>query len=531
VVFNANRQLWLRSIDDLVATPIRGTDQARVPFFSPDGQQLGFWGGDGQMKSVSIPGGAPVSLGPAPEWAYGASWAEDGYIYFGQGAGGISRVSENGGEPQVVVRMEEGEQAHGPELLPGGEWLLFTLRSGSGSWNAASIVAQPVSGGERKLLVAEGTDGRYVPTGHIVYALGGDLFVVPFDAGNVEVTGSSVSIVEGVQQAPSVTGAGQYAFSDRGGLVYMPGDASSVYQLVWLNRNGHIEPLPFEPSSSSNLDLSPDDQRIALEIQGDDGVWDIWIYEVGRGSRRTLLTTEGNNQYPVWSPDGEWVFFMSDRGGDFNLWKRRADHSFAAELVLERGAPVRPRSISADGEMLLFDTGVFPNSDVGILALDGDEEPEMLVATAADEAEGSFSPDGRFFAFMTNETGQFEVSVQEVSNGRTFSVSTSARGGDVPRWSRDGREIYYRSRRGPGILVAEVSIERFFAATPVKLSDIVMRRFVNFDVTADGQRFLVTVPVGTRDTGDTAPGARINVVLNWFEELKQRVSTTTSAPR
>ena len=234
-----------------------------------------------------------------------------------------------------------------------------------------------------------------------------------------------------------------------------------------------------------------------------------------------LLTTEGNNKYPVWSPDGEWVFFMSDRGGNNDIWKRRADRSLGAELVLDGEAPMRPRSISADGEMLLFDTGKFPNSDLGILALDGDEEPEMLVATAADEAEGSFSPDGCFFAFMTNETGQFEVNVRELSSGRTFSVSTSSRGGDVPRWSSDGREIYYRSRRGPGILVAEVSIERFSASAPLELSNIVMRRFANFDVTADGERFLVTVPVGE----DTAPPERLHVVLNWFEELKQRVAT------
>ena len=170
VVFAANRQLWLRAIDDLVATPIRGTELTRVPFFSPDGQQLGFWGNDGQIKSISVAGGAPVSLGSAPEFPYGASWADDGYIYFGQGPSGILRVSETGGEPESVVQMEAGEQAHGPQLLPGGEWLLFTLRSGSGSWSDASIVARPVSGGERKVLVTGGTDGGYVPTGHIVYS-------------------------------------------------------------------------------------------------------------------------------------------------------------------------------------------------------------------------------------------------------------------------------------------------------------------------------------------------------------------------
>ena len=531
VVFNANRRLWLRAIDDLVAAPIRGTEQASVPFFSPDGQQLGFWGGDGQMKSVSITGGAPVSLGPAPERAFGASWADDGYIYFGQGAGGILRVSANGGDPQVVVQMEEGEQAHGPQLLPRSEWLLFTLLTGSGSWNAASIVAQPVSGGEPKLLVAGGTDGRYVPTGHIVYSLAGNLFAVPFDADSIEVTGAPVSIVEGIQQAfGGVTGASQFAFSDRGGLVYMPGGgASGAFQLVWVDRDGQVGLLPFEPRSSQNLALSPDGQRIALQIQGDDGESDIWIYEVERGGSQVLLTTEGNNQYPVWSPDGEWVFFTSNRSGNYDIWKRRADRSLDAEQVLTTAADdVRPSSISADGERLLFDSGLFPNRDVGMLALDTDQEPEMLVATAADELQGSFSPDGRFFAFESNETGQREVMVRELSNGRTFPVSTSTRGGVGPRWSRDGTEIYYRSRIGSGILVAEVAMEPFSASDPLELLAIIHRSGVHFDVTADGQRFLVTVPTGGGDAGNTAPAARLNVILNWFEELKRLVPTSGS---
>jgi serine/threonine-protein kinase len=420
--------------------------------------------------------------------------------------------------------MEEGEQAHGPQLLPGGEWLLFTLTD-SGSWNEASIVARPVSGGEPKVLVAGGTDGRYVPTGHIVYSLQNNLFAVPFDVDNIEVTGGSVSIVEGVRQASMVTGAGQYAFSDRGGLVYMPGaGGSEAFQLAWVDRNGQVEPLPFEPRPSRYLDLSPDGQRTALEIQGDDGDYDIWIYEVERGGSQVLLTTEGNNRFPAWSPDGEWVFFASDRGDNSDIWKRRADRSLAAELVLDMEAPVLPTSISTDGEMLLFGSGVAPNFDVGMLALDTDQEPEMIVATAAEEELGSFSPDGRFFAFMSNETGQEEVYVREVASGRTFPVSTSTRGGAVPRWSRDGREIYYVSVTSPGILVAEVEMEPFSASEPREISDIVMRAFNNFAVTADGQRFLVTVPVGG-GTGGTAPRPRINVVLNWFEELKRLVPT------
>ncbi len=469
-----------------------------------------------------------MSLGPARALVLGASWADDGYIYFGQGYEGILQVSDNGGEPEVVVALEEGAQAYGPQLLPGGEWLLFTLGSVSGSWNAASIVAQPISGGEPEVLVEGGTDGRYVPTGHIVYSLQGALLAVPFDVDSMEVTGGPVSIVEGVQQAYSLgeSGAGQYAFSDRGGLVYMPGgDAASAIQLVWVDRNGQVEPLPFEPGQSGYLDLSPDDRRIAIEIPGDDGEFDIWIYDVERGGSQVRLTTEGSNEYPIWSPEGEWVFFASDRGGDYDIWKRRADKSVDAELVLDTEATVLPQSISEDGTMLLFQSGENPHRDVGILALDPDQEPETLVATAADEGDGSFSPDGRFFAFTSAETGQDAVYVWEVSSGRRFGpVSTSTRGGRSPLWSRDGREIYYRSELGSGILVAEVDVEPFVASDPVEISDIVTS-VGNYDVTADGQKFLVRVPAGSGDTEDTASGTHLNVILNWFEELKRLVPT------
>ncbi len=291
-----------------------------------------------------------------------------------------------------------------------------------------------------------------------------------------------------------------------------------------MDRDGQLESLPFEPRQSRFLDLSPDDQRIALQIPGDDGEWDIWIYEIERGGSGVLLTTEGNNRFPVWSPDGEWVFFRSDRGGNNDIWKRRADRSLDAELVLDTEAPVRPSSISDDGEMLLFVSGPQESRDVGILALDtGDTE--LLVDTAANEDWPSFSPDGRFFAFMSGETGQYEVYVREVSSGRTFPVSTSTRGGGFPLWSRNGREIYYGSPVSPGILVAEVEMEPFSASEPLELSDIVMHPFFRFDVTADRQRFLVAVPAGSDETGGTARGARLNVVLNWFEELNRLVPT------
>ena len=328
--------------------------------------------------------------------------------------------------------------------------------------------------------------------------------------------------------AADAEGGVSFDFSETGMLVYhMRGGGESGFQLAWVDRDGQVEPLPFEPRVSFSLDLSPDDQRIVLEIQGDEGDWDIWIYEIERGGSQVRLTTEGDNRRPVWSPDGEWVFFRSDRGGNYDIWKRRADRSLDVELVLDTEADVYPVSISDDGEMLLFGSGPDQNVNVGILALDtGDTE--MLVDTAANEFWASFSPDGRSFAFSSDETGQFEVYVREVSSGRTFPVSTSTRGGWWPRWSRDGREIYYGSPISPGILVATVDLESFSASDPVEVSDIEMRVTSNFDVTADGQKFLVTVPAGSDETGGTAPSTRLDIVLNWFEELKRLVPTDGS---
>ena len=219
-------------------------------------------------------------------------------------------------------------------------------------------------------------------------------------------------------------------------------------------------------------------------------------------------------------------FLRVASGGNYDIWKRRADQSLEAELVLETEASVYPSSISADGEMLLYMSGTIPRSDLGKLALDEDAETEMLIATAANELFGSFSPDGRFFAFTTNETGQYEMKVREVSSGRTFPVSTSAHGGVYAHWSQDGGEIYYASLNGLGILVAEVDVESFSASDPLEISEIRRRRLSNFDVTADGQRFLVTTFGLGADVEDSASATpRINVILNWFEELKQRVPT------
>ena len=528
VVFNADRQLWLRAIDDLVATPIRGTESARVPFFSPDGQQLGFWGGDGQIKSVSITGGAPVSLGPAPERAFGASWADDGYIYFGQGAEGILRVSENGGEPEVVVAMEEGEQAHGPQLLPGGEWLLFTLRSGSGSWNDASIAAQPVSGGERKPLVAGGTDGRYVPTGHIVYSLQGNLFAVPFDADSIEVLGGSVSIVEEVRQATGITGAGQYAFSDRGGLVYIPGSSlGAERQLVWVERDGATTPFSERLRAFGRLSLSPDGRRVAVEIRGDDGP-DIWILDE-RNDVLSQLTFDGAD-VPVWSSDGEWVAYRSNRDGATAIYRSFPDLGGREPelLVSGDGGDIAPVGTSLDGSLLLY-AQLSPSTGLDTKALpllDEDPTPLEAPSTPGTDVAGGFSPDGNWWAYATDETGRYEVWVAEFP-GPGVRRQVSNNGGSTPVGSLDGSELFYSGDGRQQLMVVDIATEPELNIRAPRLLFALGDR-INFlagnasryGVTADGQRFVMVEPMQGAIRGD-----QINVVLNWFEELKQRVPT------
>ncbi len=524
LAFNAGRRLWLRQIGDLVAEEIRGTQGARVPFFSPDGQQLGFWHQD-QIKRVAIGGGAAVSLGAAPARAHGAHWGDDGFVYYGQGADGILRVSANGGQPESVVETEEGQIAGAPHLLPGSEWMLFTLRAGDASWDESEILALSLATGERKPLVAGGSDGRYVPTGHIVYALAGNLLAVPFDPVAVEVVGGPVSLVEGVRS--STSGSAQYSFSDRGGLAYMPGGTDQgIYQLSWVGRDGDPQPLPFDPRASGTVALSPDGRRIAVEVAdgGGGGEWDIWVLEVERGGQ-LRLTSDGGSRYPVWSADGEWVYFARGDATSHDIWRQRSDRSQPAEVVLEAEGGQSPRAISSDGKWLAYGQGGVPRRDIGLVALGEEAAPQLIVATEADEGSPSFSPDGSFICYYSSESGSYAVYAKELASGRVWAVSTQ--GGAAAVWSADGTEIFWVSGIGAvTVWGAAVTYDSGFSVSePYELFDVRRRNFSNFAVTADGQHFLFSVPATVANEAQRDQGPQINVVLNWFEELTVRVPT------
>ena len=270
LVYSANDQLYLRAMDQTEAHPIRGTEGgARSPFFSPDGEWVGFYAGGGRLKKVAISGGAPVSLGRVGLNPLGLRWGADDTIVFGRGGAGIMKVSAASGTPEVLIPLTGTEEVgHGPEILPGEKAVLFTLGDGR-NWDAAQIVVHSLETGERKVLIEGGRDARYAPTGHLVYVLDATLLAVPFDVDKLEVTGGPIAVAEGIATA-SLTGAAQFSFSDTGVLVYVVGNALQDRTLVWVDRDGRETPLAAEPRAYRFPRISPDGSRVALDVRDQD---------------------------------------------------------------------------------------------------------------------------------------------------------------------------------------------------------------------------------------------------------------------
>ena len=404
---DGTRQLFLRTLDSLDARPISGTEGGAGPFFSPDGQWVGFFTGT-QLKKVSIAGGSPTVLAPATD-GRGGSWGSDGQIIFARNIGldGLERVSDSGGEPDVLTTpdSDKGEGIHRfPQHLPGDKAILFTVGTG-GSWDDALIVVQRLDTGERKVLIEGGSDARYVSTGHLVYVRAGALMAAPFDPDRLEVTGPPIAIVEGVMPSTGITGAAFVGFSELGWLAYVPGTAQATERkLAWVDRKGEEKLLPATSQTYSGLSLSPDGQRVAVEI--DEGnQQDIWVYDIAR-EVLTRLTFEGSNQSPVWTPDGNKVTFYSNRAGSNDLFWKSGDGSGATErLTTSEGIPLQS-SWSPDGQFLAFDSR---SSDTGydilFMSLEGESQPQFFLQTESIERSPKISPDGRWLAYQSVSQG------------------------------------------------------------------------------------------------------------------------------
>jgi Tol biopolymer transport system component/predicted Ser/Thr protein kinase len=509
------QQVYLRAMDSLEARPIANTDGAVAPFFSPDGQWLGFFAG-GKLKKVSVSGGAALTLADAA-FPRGASWDIQGTIAFDPAQGGLQQVSDGGGVPQPLARLEKGEiTQRWPELLPGGKAVLFA----GGAVANSEVAVHSIATGERRNLVQGGTNPRYAPSGHLVYAQGGNLMAVPFDPQRLAVDGAAVPVVEGVLQSP-LTGAAQYSFSGTGSLVYVSGGAlGAESRLVWVNRIGVEQPLAAPTHAYFEPRLSPDGRHVAVVIQGPED--DIWLYDLSREALSRFTFEGTTNGAPVWSPDGKRIAFISNKEGPFNIFGQRADGSGGLERLNIGEYTQAPMSWSPDGQLLAFvEQNPTTGYDIWVLRL-GDHKAQSFLRTSFNEWLPRFSPDGRWLSYSSDESGRNEIYVQPYPGpGGKWQISTE--GGTEPVWNPNGRELFYRSGSNK-MMAVEIATQPSFAAGKPRMLfegsyEPMPRGAANYDVSPDGQRFLMLKPVGSAEAAPT----QIVVVQNWFEELKQKV--------
>ena len=504
---NGRTQLFVRNLDAFRAEAVAGTDGAQYPFFSPDGEWIAFFA-DGKLKRASIRSGAPVTVCDAPTIGRGGTWADD-TIVFSSGAG-LVRVVASGGPPApVTIRDPAMNQADlsWPQFLPDGRTLLVT--ASEPGYGNSSIAALSLDSGEWRRL-GPGSQAQYLPPDQIVYhapnVREGELHVVRFDARRLTLEGSPLAVMDSVFRAPD-TGGAYFAAAQNGTLVFAPGGYART--LVRVDRNGRRTPLLEEHRGFRRPNVSPDGLKVAITI--DPRPSQIWVYDVVRQSR-IALATEGPNLMPLWTPDGRRIAYASGLPPDI-FW-RTADAGAPAERLLERDGPQYPTSWSADGRLLIFEEGARNTYDIWMLPI-GDK-PRPLIATPASELGGQLSPDGRWIAYHSNESGRFEVSVRPfpaVGDGK-WTISTS--GGQHALWSPDGTELFYVV----GSSVMRVGIDGrgsvLKAGTPELLfSGPFDIAYTNYTLSSDGAHFImVEVDPDARQT-------QLSVVVNWGEELKR----------
>jgi serine/threonine-protein kinase len=528
IVYVANQQLYSRTLDDTEPRPIRGTIATpTTPFFSPDGRWIGFYSvQESKLKKVASIGGVAVTICDIDN-PFGAVWDSNNQIYVGQGTKGIVRVPANGGKPETVVKLQPAESAHGPQLLRGGESLLFTLRTSQTnvSWDESQIVVQSLKTGERKVILTGGSDARYLPSGHLVYAVANAVFAVPFDVTNLETVGTPVPVLDGVSRPPvNNTGASHFGTSLDGTLVYVSGTSGAGTSLYLVDKAGQRKSLNIEPDSYSNPRVSPDGKKVTFNSE-DPNDAAVWVYDLNdTTSPRRRLSFGGRDIRPLWTPDGSRIAFADQRQRDYAVFWQRADGTGTAEplVKLEEGITAQLESWTPDGKTLIFTERTNVSQGIFTFTVGTDEKPKLLIPAPA--TNGSLSPDGKWFAYSTpEEGGRFEVFVQPFpSTGSKYQVTTT--GGVSPVWAADQRQLFYLTSLRQIVQVDVQTKPTFVAgkATVLPIQSILNPGPRPYDITPDGKFFVVMLPKSGSDDGKPA-AQQINVVLNWFEELKRHV--------
>jgi len=529
------RSLMVRGLDRLDAVQLAaGTGTVNIPyhpFFSPDGEWIGFVT-PSELRKIPATGGTAQTVCKV-ERSRGASWSPDGTIVIAPSPGsGLVRVPSAGGEAKPLTTLDKAknEVTHRwPQVLPGGKAVLFTSHTKSRDFNEAALEVVMVASGERKLVHSGGSYGRYVPSGHLVYVNQTTMFAVPFDLKRLAVTGSPVPILQDL--ATSIPdGGGQFSFSGSGRLVYVTAENTvSTYPAVWVDRKGVATPLLAEPGSYANPRLSPDGRRLALTVLRDDN-WDVWVYDLERGVPSRLTFDDAAETEQIWSPDGRELVFSSDKGGFDNLYRKRSDGSGEAERLTTSDSAQWASSWSRDGHVAITASNTGAGFDLQVMRLAGERKAEMFLSTPFREADAAFSPDGHWLAYESNESGRLEVYVRPFPpGGGRWQVSDG--GGAYPRWARSGRELFYRTDTGIMSAPVEAVGDTLRVGKPSVVFQGAFRggttglgvggySFADYDVAPDGRRF-VMFPAGSGPGRTEHP--HVMLVTGWFEELVKQL--------
>jgi Tol biopolymer transport system component len=516
---NSSAGIVLRMLDQFEGRVVPGTERGAFPLFSPDGQWIAFTDlADQKIKKIPITGGTSITLCDGSlQW--GAAWGDDGTMVF-RGQKGLMRVSADGGVPESLTTVDtaKGELSHvRPQFLPGGHQLLFTVMAQQGEPQFA--VTELGKTGYRAVAKG-GANGQYVESGHLTFVRGTTLFAIPFDISRLEVAGGEVPVIEDVSVI-GPAGTADYSVSASGVLAYFSSPGTSGTTLAWADRSGQTKVLPGQSRQAWGTGrLSPDGRLVANGISNDRNGRDIWTFDVERGTltRLSFGAPNDNNDFPIWSPDGRRVFYNGVANDKHGLYSVPADASAKPTLILSTESSATPRSMTPDGRTLIY-VEAGPDKRARLLLLPTDSppgQPRPLHPDAAGaETDAHVSPDGRWVAYESNESGTTEVYVQPFP-GPGPKIRISLDGGSTPRWSRDGRELLFWARVPIAKLMAVdvVTAPEFRAGTPRELFQ--QPSTTTWDITPDRNRFLVELSA-------RAGGSTLAIVTNWFEELRRRV--------
>ena len=534
---NQDSRLQIRRLDSTNASTLTGGGTYN-PFFSPDGTWVGF-ALTNSIEKVPATGGTPLKIVDVDR-SRGADWGPGGQIVYAPSpSSGLTSVSADGGEPTPVTTLDETakEVTHRwPQFLPDGRHVLFTAHvAAAGGFDAATLKVVDLDSGEQTVVYRGGYYGRYAESGHLLFVNEGTLFAVPFDAGRLEIVGSVAPVAEGVADDPGSGGA-QFSVSRNGVLVHRRGSSGpGQYPAVWLDRDGQTTTLLPEARTYVEARVSPDGRRVAMtELNG--GNWDVWVYDLDRGTRTRLTFADGIEGPAVWSPDSSELIYSSDADGSDDLWRKAADGSGEAVQLTHEDVQLFVSDWSSNGRYVLAlrggpqdqAIGWAGGADIGYLDLQAEEVKVVpFLATRFQESEAAFSPDGRWVAYQSNESGRVEIYVRPFPPaGGRWQVSDE--GGAYARWAANGRELYYRTDEG--IMVVTIGDGPSFSASRPRLlasgsfmggfSGVAVAgsTFADYDVAPDGR--FVMFP----SSGDEAPNIQLaRVVVNWFPELRRLV--------